>query len=147
MNKFFNFKGSSAFKEIKNKSESDTITDTLASGNIFLILLTFFGFGLLLALTPCVFPMIPILSSIIVSHSQDGKNMSAKKGLYLSVVYVLAMSVAYTIAGVVAGLFGANLQVALQNPIVLIIFSGVFIPHYRYLCLHLLFQTLHNSSR
>jgi thiol:disulfide interchange protein DsbD len=110
-----------------NKSESGSIASTLKSGNVFLILITFFGFGLLLALTPCVFPMIPILSSIIVSHSGDGKNMSAKKGLYLSIVYVLAMSVAYTIAGVIAGIFGANLQVMLQNPIVLIIFSAIFV--------------------
>jgi thiol:disulfide interchange protein DsbD len=111
----------------QSQSESDTIASTLKSGNITLILLTFFGFGLLLALTPCVFPMIPILSSIIVSHSKEGKDMSAKKGLYLSIVYVLAMSVAYTIAGVIAGLFGANLQAALQNPIVLIVFAGVFV--------------------
>ena len=53
--------------------------------------------------------------------------MTAKRGLYLSIIYVLAMSVAYTIAGVIAGLFGANLQAALQNPIVLVIFSGVFV--------------------
>ena len=111
----------------EKKSESGTIADTLASGDVALILITFFGFGLLLALTPCVFPMIPILSSIIVSHSGGGKDMTAKRGLYLSIIYVLAMSVAYTIAGVIAGLFGANLQAALQNPIVLVIFSGVFV--------------------
>jgi thiol:disulfide interchange protein DsbD len=130
MTKTVEFKSAKAIvKKIENKpkSESGSITDTLHSGNIFLVLLTFFGFGLLLALTPCVFPMIPILSSIIVSHSNNGKTMNAKKGLYLSIIYVLSMSVAYTIAGVIAGLFGANLQASLQNPIVLTIFSGVFV--------------------
>lgn len=105
-------------------TETDTITDTFKSGNISLILLTFFGFGLLLALTPCVFPMIPILSSIIVSQ---GENMNAKKGFLLSLVYVLAMSVAYTMAGVLAGVFGSNIQASLQNPWVLSIFSAIFV--------------------
>ncbi len=108
-------------------SESDSITQTLQEGNIFLVLATFFGFGLLLSLTPCVFPMIPILSSIIVSHSGKGKQMDAKRGFFLSVVYVLAMSAAYTIAGVIAGLFGANLQAALQNPFVIVIFAAIFV--------------------
>ena len=75
---------------------------------------TFFGFGLLLAFTPCVFPMIPILSSIIVKASQN-ENMSAKKGFLMSFVYVLAMSFAYSLAGIIAGIFGANLQASLQT--------------------------------
>jgi len=108
-------------------NESDSISQTLASGNIILILATFFGFGLLLSLTPCIFPMIPILSSIIVSASKSEGGMSASRGFFLSLVYVLSMSIAYTFAGVIAGLFGANLQVALQNPYVLIAFSGVFV--------------------
>lgn len=106
-------------------SEQDTIAHSLASGNFLIILLSFFGFGLLLSLTPCVFPMIPILSSIIVSQSKD--NMTAKRGFLLSLVYVLAMSLAYTIAGILAGLFGANLQVSLQNPWVIGTFSTIFV--------------------
>lgn len=110
------------------KDETSTIADMMSSGNIFLILATFFGFGLLLSLTPCIFPMVPILSSIIVQHSNaDGGKMSAKKGFFLSLVYVLSMSMAYTIAGVLAGLFGANIQAMLQNPVVLIVFAGIFI--------------------
>ncbi|OIP53613.1 MAG: thiol:disulfide interchange protein, partial [Helicobacteraceae bacterium CG2_30_36_10] len=105
-------------------SETDTITDTFKSGNISLILLTFFGFGLLLAMTPCVFPMIPILSSIIVSQ---GEGMNAKKGFILSLIYVLSMSIAYTMAGILAGLFGSNIQAAMQNPIVLSLFASVFV--------------------
>ena len=107
-------------------SESDLITNSLKNGNIFIVLITFFGFGLLLSLTPCIFPMIPILSSIIVKASANEK-LSAKRGFFLSFVYVFSMSLAYTIAGVVAGLFGANLQVALQNPYVLSLFAAIFV--------------------
>ena len=106
-------------------SEQDRIASALSSGNRLLVLVTFFGFGLLLALTPCVFPMIPILSSIIVS--QPNASMNAKKGFLLSLVYVLAMSLAYAIAGVLAGLFGANLQASMQNPWVISIFSALFV--------------------
>ncbi len=105
-------------------SETDMIADTIKHGSIGLILLTFFGFGLLLSLTPCIFPMIPILSSVIVSQ---GSSITVKRAFFLSLVYVLAMSVAYTIAGVLAGLFGANLQVAFQTPWIIISFSLVFV--------------------
>ena len=115
---------SSNFKSNVTKSETDIITDTFKSGNILLILLTFFSFGLLLALTPCVFPMIPILSSIIVSQ---GEGMTAKKGFTLSLVYVLAMSIAYTLAGILAGMFGSNIQASMQNPLVLSVFAVIFI--------------------
>ncbi len=112
----------------QNLSEEDRIVNTLKGGSIWTILGLFFGFGLLLSLTPCIFPMIPILSSIIVSQSGEGKaKMSAGRGLFLSVIYVLSMAVAYTIAGVFAGLFGANIQTALQNPWVLSIFALVFV--------------------
>ncbi|MEA3374566.1 MAG: protein-disulfide reductase DsbD [Campylobacterota bacterium] len=105
-------------------SETDQIAETIKQGNIGLILLTFFGFGLLLSLTPCIFPMIPILSSVIVSQ---GNGITVKRAFFLSLVYVLAMSVAYTIAGVLAGLFGANLQAAFQTPWVIISFSLLFV--------------------
>ncbi len=105
-------------------SETDQITQTFIEGNVGLILLTFFGFGLLLSMTPCIFPMIPILSSIIVSQ---GKDMNAKKGFFLSLVYVLSMSSAYTLAGVLAGLFGSNIQVAMQNPWVISTFALLFV--------------------
>ncbi|MFY9108760.1 protein-disulfide reductase DsbD [Aliarcobacter butzleri] len=109
-----------------NINETDSIANSLKEKNILLVLLTFFGFGLLLSLTPCVFPMIPILSSIIVGASKN-ETMTASRGFFLSLVYVLSMSVAYTIAGVIAGIFGANLQVALQNPYVLVIFALIFV--------------------
>lgn len=109
-----------------NINETDSIANSLKEKNILLVLVTFFGFGLLLSLTPCVFPMIPILSSIIVGASKN-ETMTARRGFFLSLVYVLSMSVAYTIAGVIAGIFGANLQVALQNPYVLVIFALIFV--------------------
>ena len=113
-------------KETPVVNETDSIASSLKDGNLFLILVTFFGFGLLLSLTPCVFPMIPILSSIIVGASKN-ENMTASRGFFLSLVYVLSMSVAYTIAGIIAGLFGANLQATLQNPYVLVTFALIFV--------------------
>ncbi|MDA3946060.1 MAG: protein-disulfide reductase DsbD, partial [Helicobacteraceae bacterium] len=94
-------------------SETDEIVEALKGGSVWSILAIFFGIGVVLSLTPCIFPMIPILSSIIVSQGED---ISAKKGFMLSLVYVLAMAVAYSIAGILAGVFGENLQVLLQNP-------------------------------
>ncbi|MDN5045642.1 protein-disulfide reductase DsbD [Aliarcobacter butzleri] len=111
---------------LENLNETDSIANNLKEKNLLLVLLTFFGFGLLLSLTPCVFPMIPILSSIIVGASKN-ETMTASRGFFLSLVYVLSMSIAYTIAGVIAGIFGANLQVALQNPYVLVIFALIFV--------------------
>lgn len=105
-------------------SEQDQIAASLASGNTLLIILSFFGFGLLLAFTPCVFPMIPILSSIIVGQ---GEHLTTRKAFVMSLTYVLAMALTYTIAGVVAGMVGENLQAAFQNPWVLISFAIVFV--------------------
>ena len=105
-------------------SEQDSIARQLTERSLFATLLAFFGFGLLLAFTPCVFPMIPILSSIIVGQ---GDNMTARRGFVLSLVYVLAMAATYTLAGVFAGLFGDNLQAAFQNPWILSTFAAVFV--------------------
>ncbi len=105
-------------------SEQDAIAAKLSAGNTSLTLLSFFGFGLLLAFTPCVFPMIPILSGIIVG---EGDNISAGRGFMLALAYVLAMAFAYTIVGVLAGLFGSNLQVWFQNPWVLAGFALIFV--------------------
>ncbi len=114
--------------ETKPVNETDAIAQTLKDGSILLVLATFFGFGLLLAMTPCIFPMIPILSGIIVKQSnKEGGSMSAGRGFFLSLVYVLSMAAAYTIAGVLAGVFGANIQAMLQNPFVIIAFVGIFI--------------------
>ena len=105
-------------------SKTDAIAQSIKNGSLVFVIFTFLGFGLLLSLTPCVFPMIPIISGVIISQ---GKGITTTKAFVLSLVYVLSMAVAYTIAGVLAGLFGANLQAALQNPWVIYAFSGVFV--------------------
>ncbi len=116
--------GASAAPDAGMVSEQDQIAQVLAGGNLWLILAAFFGFGLLLAFTPCVFPMIPILSGIIAGQ---GPAITTRKAFTLSVVYVLAMALTYTVAGVLAGLFGANLQAAFQNPWILSVFALVFV--------------------
>lgn len=111
-------------KEEIKASETDQIAQVIEGGSLWFIILSFFGFGLLLALTPCVFPMIPIISSVIVSQ---GEGLGTKRAFWLSVVYVLSMAIAYTIAGILAGLFGANLQAAFQTPWIITLFSLVFV--------------------
>ncbi len=105
-------------------SAQDQIAETLRQGNTWITVASFFGFGLLLAFTPCVFPMVPILSGIIAGH---GTSLTTRRAFLLSSVYVLSMALAYTLAGVLAGLFGANLQAAFQNPWILGTFAGVFV--------------------
>ncbi len=85
---------------------------------------SFFGFGLLLSFTPCVLPMIPILSGMIAGQ---GARVTRWRGFTLSVMYVLGMAIAYAIAGVLAGLSGTLLSAALQNPWVLGAFAGIFV--------------------
>lgn len=104
--------------------ETDSIAASLASKPVLINLLLFFGFGLALSLTPCVFPMIPILSGILVGQAQ---NLTSRKSFILSLVYVLGMALTYAIVGVIAGLFGKNLQAAFQAPWVLASFSAVFV--------------------
>jgi len=84
----------------------------------------FFVAGLLLAFTPCVFPMVPILSGIIVGQ---GDRLTTMRAFWLSLVYVLAMAVTYTVAGVLAGLFGQNLQAVFQNPWIISGFVLIFV--------------------
>lgn len=104
-------------------SETDGLKAGIAEDPLWWTLLKFFGFGLLLSLTPCVFPMIPILSGLIVGQ----KNPSTAKAFTLSMIYVLAMALTYTVVGVVAGLAGTNLQALFQTPWVIISFSVVFV--------------------
>jgi len=106
------------------QSEQDQIAGLLADGSYALIIATFFGIGLLLAFTPCVFPMIPILSGIIAGH---GDNITTRKAFTLSLVYVIAMAITYTIAGMLVGLFSVNLATTLQQPGWLIAFALIFI--------------------
>ncbi len=108
----------------KPLNATDKIANLLQQDDIFWVLVSFFGFGLLLSLTPCVFPMIPILSGIIVGQKGE---ISTKKALIMSIVFVFAMSVTYSIAGVIAGYFGENLQALFQAPWMLMLFSAIFV--------------------
>lgn len=100
------------------------IEGLLSNGSLLLILTSFFGFGLALSLTPCVFPMIPILSGIIVNH---GKEITRPRAAMLSSVYVLGMALTYSLAGVGAGLSGSMISSSMQNPWVLGAFAAMFV--------------------
>jgi thioredoxin:protein disulfide reductase len=93
-------------------------------GNIVAVMVAFAGFGLLLAFTPCVFPMIPILSGML---AQSGERLTARRGFVLSATYVVAMALAYAVLGIVVAWSGQNLQAALQTPVVLVLMSTVFL--------------------
>ena len=103
---------------------SDFDIAALFEGNVLLVLASFFGFGVLLTFTPCVLPMIPILSGIIAG---EGKRLTKARALALSIAYVLGMAVAYAAAGVAAAYSGTLLAAALQNPWVLGAFALVFV--------------------
>ncbi|PKM13511.1 MAG: thiol:disulfide interchange protein [Gammaproteobacteria bacterium HGW-Gammaproteobacteria-3] len=105
-------------------SEQDSIVQSLHQDTLWLTLMSFFGFGLLLAFTPCVFPMIPILSGIIVGQS---KNITASRAFLLSLSYVLASAATYTVFGILAALFGSNLQSIFQQPWIIVLFSAIFV--------------------
>lgn len=95
------------------ESDSMQIERLFKQGNFWLVMVSFFGFGLLLSLTPCVFPMIPILSGIIVG---EGHNLTKRKSFGLSLAYVFGMAITYALAGIAAGLSGTLISNALQNP-------------------------------
>ncbi len=107
-----------------DRSDSGRITALLEGGNYWLVVVSFFGFGLLLSLTPCVFPMIPILSGIIVGQ---GTGITKRKGFLLSLAYVLGMAFTYALAGVAAGLSGTLISNALQNPWALGTGAAIFV--------------------
>jgi len=107
-----------------NAGEADLLARQLAGATLTSTLLLFLGLGLLLALTPCVFPMVPILSGILVGQ---GAGLSARRGFMLSLAYVLSMAGTYAIAGVITASLGANVQAALQHPAVLVSFAGLFV--------------------
>jgi thiol:disulfide interchange protein DsbD len=98
------------------QSDLSNIAGILGGGSLLAIVPAFILLGLGLAFTPCVLPMVPILSSIIVG---EGKNVSRARGFLLSVTYSLGMAIVYTLLGVAAGLAGEGLAAALQNPWVL----------------------------
>ena len=108
----------------KAVSEQDQLASSLADDSLFIVLLSFLGLGVLLSFTPCVFPMYPILTGIIVGQ---GKQLTTKKAFGLSFAYVQGMAITYTLLGIVVALAGAQFQAAFQHPAVLIVLSVVFI--------------------
>ena len=110
--------------EMPPQTDNSKIAQLFKSGSFWLITTFFFGAGLLLALTPCVFPMIPILSGIIVGR---GHKITRMHAFLLSLTYVLGMAITYAAAGIVAGLTGDLISNALQTPWVLGSFAALFV--------------------
>jgi len=108
----------------QDTSSAQGLAAILDESSLLAIIGIFFVLGLGLTFTPCVLPMIPILSGIIVGQ---GENISRQKAFLLSLAYVLGMASTYAIAGVIAGKTGSKLQLYMQDPTVLFTFAGVFI--------------------
>ena len=106
------------------QAEDDRLAALLAGPNKAWALLMFFVGGLLLSLTPCVYPMIPILSGLIAGH---GTRLGTRRALLLALVFVLSNALVFTAAGVVAGLLGANLQAAFQHRWIIVAFAALFV--------------------
>ncbi len=109
------------------EGNSAKIAKALASEGILFVLLLFFVAGLLLALTPCILPMIPILSSILVKQAGKEGGVSRSTAFLISLVYVVSMAATYALIGIVAGLLGFDLQAHLNNPWVIIPMAGLFV--------------------
>ncbi|HEX5340529.1 MAG TPA: protein-disulfide reductase DsbD [Gammaproteobacteria bacterium] len=105
-------------------SQQDRLASLIRNGNLIWVFLAFIGLGLLLTFTPCVLPMIPIISGIIVGQS---KQITTLRAFLLSLTYVLAMALTYTVAGVLVALLGSNVQAWFQNPWVLDVFALIFV--------------------
>lgn len=104
-------------------TQQDSLSEMLAGDSIFWTLMIFFGLGIGLALTPCVFPMYPILSGIIVGQ---GEKLSLPKAFSLSMIYVQGMAITYALLGLIVASAGMKYQAALQHPAVLIIIAILF---------------------
>lgn len=109
-----------------NTNDANSLSQFLAGSSLGLILATFLVLGIGLSFTPCVLPMVPILSGIIAGQ---GQGLSAKRGFLLSLSYVVGMATTYALAGMAVGYFGAsaNLSAWMQSPVVLSVFAGIFV--------------------
>ena len=104
-------------------SETLTILERVKGQNSFFLLLIFFSFGVLLSLTPCVLPMLPILSGILVGQTGKSRKNNQTK---LSIVYVFGMASTYSLLGLFVSLAGYRLQVLFQSPWIVLCFAGLF---------------------
>ena len=105
-------------------SEQDRLAALLGSGSLLAVLLQFFVGGLLLAFTPCVLPMVPILSGLIVGQ---GKRVTTARAFSLSLTYVLGMAVTYTITGALFAAAGKQVQAVFQQPWIIVLFAALFV--------------------
>ncbi|WP_456431247.1 protein-disulfide reductase DsbD [Nitratifractor sp.] len=112
---------------LSTSGSSGSIAKALAQEGVLFVLLLFFVAGLLLALTPCILPMIPILSSIIVKQAGKEGKVSRSTSFLISLVYVVSMAATYALIGIVAGLLGFDLQAHLNNPWVIIPMAALFV--------------------
>jgi thioredoxin:protein disulfide reductase len=113
-------------QKTNDKSETGLISSALKNSSFLYSILIFFGFGILLSLTPCILPMVPILSTIIINANKK-TTLSTYKNFIICLSYILSMSLSYAILGILTALFGSNLQSSLQNPIVLYTISSIFV--------------------
>ncbi|MGC1458870.1 MAG: protein-disulfide reductase DsbD [Steroidobacteraceae bacterium] len=105
-------------------SQQDRLAGLIRNGNLLLMIATFFASGLVLAFTPCVLPMVPILSGIIAGH---GANVTTSRAFGLSLSYVLGMACTYTLAGIAVAAAGAHVQALFQQTWVVVLFAGLFV--------------------
>lgn len=105
--------------------EAGDLASRLAAQSWLVVLPVFFGLGLLLAFTPCTLPMLPIVSSLVVGQQAGGNSEGKARPMALALVYVLGMALTYALLGVLAGLTGQSLVMAMQQPPVLWAFGGV----------------------
>jgi thiol:disulfide interchange protein DsbD len=108
------------------QSEQDRLATMIRSGSLLAVLATFFGAGLLLALTPCVLPMVPILSGIIVGAGRE-RPVSRGRAFSLSLAYVLGMALTYTVAGAAFAAAGQQAQAFFQKPWIIVLFAALFV--------------------
>ncbi|MCZ6559405.1 MAG: protein-disulfide reductase DsbD [Gammaproteobacteria bacterium] len=113
-----------AVRPALKKSETDMLSDLVKNSSPLVFVAAFFGFGLLLAFTPCVLPMVPILSGIIASQ---GENVTTARAFSLSLTYVLGMALTYTIAGAAFASAGQQVQAVFQQPWIIGLFAALFV--------------------
>jgi len=104
------------------RDDVTSIKSYLENAKPFYLLIGFFILGIALAFTPCVLPMLPILSSIVLGR-QDGSPISKTRSAYLALAYILGMALLYALAGILTAALGSGVQRALQSPIALILFA------------------------
>lgn len=105
-------------------SEQTYAEKIFAKHSLFIIILGFLGLGLLLAFTPCVLPMVPILYGIIIGQRKKSPTI---KTFGLSLAYTAGMAITYAIAGIIVALIGSRIQTELQKPWIIVLFSGIFV--------------------